>query len=241
MKNVMGVYGIRRISDGLFYYIGSSKDVWGRWLIHKCHMSCQNSSKEYQYFHDELLIKNLDDFESVLLDELVGFIHIDDKTRLHKRLVKREKMYIGKYKALGHPIATQPEYQDAPMTHKHHSDETKIKISAARTGTHWDDETKAKISAKLTGVPKSDETKSKLSAASTGEKNPAKRQDVRDKISAKLSGENNPMKRPDVRAKMTGRIYITNGIDERHVTQDEYNNLDKSVWKPGRKTRKKRA
>ena len=129
MKNVAGVYGIRRISDGLFYYIGSSKDVWHRWIDHKGHKTAPKSSKEYQYFHDEILIKNLDDFEPVLLDELVGFIHMDDKTRLHKRLLDREIMYIRKYKELCHPIMTNEDYQHAPMKGRHHTNETKLKMS----------------------------------------------------------------------------------------------------------------
>ena len=236
MKNTMGVYGIRRISDGLFYYIGSSKDVYKRWLGHRRTKCSDRYSKEYQYFHDELLIKNLDDFEPVLLDELVGFIHNNDTKRLHNRLVKREKMYINKYKELGHPIMTSEENQDGTFER---SDETKTKISEAHKGhTSWNkgkkgvysEETLAKMSASATGRKLSEEHKTKISenhADISGDNNPAKRPDVRDKISKKLTG------------KHKGKIHITNGIKERCVTQEEYDTLDKSIWKRGRNPRKK--
>ena len=51
---------------------------------------------------------------------------------------------------------------------KHHTDETRAKISAKKKGTHHTKETRAKMSEKRKGVPKSPETRAKLSAAKTG-------------------------------------------------------------------------
>jgi hypothetical protein len=183
MKNTMGVYGIRQISTGLFYYIGSSKNVWRRWLEHRNWNLPLNStsSDEYKAFH-KLLHDNLDDFEPVLLDELVDFIHMNDGKRLRRRLVEREKMYIRKYKALGHPIATKEEYQDGKYER---TDEIKAKMSAAKKDK-LSDETKAKMSAAKTGVPRPD---------LAGENSPAKRPEVRKKMSANhadFNGENHP-------------------------------------------------
>jgi len=54
------------------------------------------------------------------------------------------------------------------MTGKHHSEETKAKISAIRTGKHRSEETKAKVSAARIGKCLSEEIKAKMSASKMG-------------------------------------------------------------------------
>lgn len=161
MKHTMGVYGIRQISTGLFYYIGSSKHVWRRWLEHRNHKLDDKSSKEYKEFH-ELIQSNLDDFEAVLLDELVDFIHIDDRKRLHRRLVEREKMYIRKYTELGHPLVTTEENQDRTFKR---SNETILKMIKS----HEKYKGHAPWNKGKTGVY-SEETLAKMIAAHKGKK-----------------------------------------------------------------------
>ena len=66
-----------------------------------------------------------------------------------------------------------------PYFGKHHSEETKKKMSEAKIGTHHSEEHKKKISQALSGEKNpnfgkhfSEETKKKLSFAMSGEKNP---------------------------------------------------------------------
>ena len=77
--------------------------------------------------------------------------------------------------------------ENHPMYGKHHSEETRAKMSQAAMGREVSDETRAKF---------------------MGENNPSKRPEVRAKLSeamkGRFAGDKNPMKNPEIRAKFMG-------------------------------------
>ena len=127
-----------------------------------------------------------------LIKEILG--EFDDRTIAHQV----ENQYIEKFRhdekclnqQLDHKFGTYGEESRAKigaanavsLRGKHLSDETRVKMSAARLGKHRTEETRAKISAALCGEKSpwygkhhTDETRSKMSAARRGKhwrKNP---------------------------------------------------------------------
>lgn len=117
--------------------------------------------------------------------------------------------YVGcrkcRYRQAGEYRKEHPE--ESPFYGKHHSDESRAKISAASSGSgnYWygktgeespnygrkfSEEHKAKISAALKGKKKSEETKTKLSKSKTG----------------KMMGANNPNSKPIIQFNVNGDI-----------------------------------
>lgn len=110
--------------------------------------------------------------------------------------------------------------ENHPMYGKHHSAESRAKMSAAQIGKKCSEETRAKLSAARIGKNNpffgrhhSEEIRKKIGASNKGQK---RSEDTREKISAALN-------KPETRAKMstraratsTGRHWFNNGIENK--------------------------
>ena len=207
-----GVYGILYRPDMKFRYIGSSINIKTRWCQHRT-QTINNDE-----FHKDLRA-NPDKYECVVLYEYDSIIK--DHHDLYEILVPIECGYIREYKALGHPIVTTEENN---LGTRKHTLETKMKLH----------ENHADMSGKnnpMFGKHHSNETRTKMCenhADFNGEKNPRFGTHCSDETKTKISKSN--------KGKNTGKMRITNGLEERCVTQEDYkNNYDNTIWRRGRK------
>lgn len=175
---MIGIYKITNKLNGKVY-IGQSRDIDARWRQHinaKDNFAIHNAIKKYgeENFCFEVLLEcpvdMLDVWERDMialyncispngynLTEGGGRCKYSEETRL--KISESMKGRIPWNKGV---------HLESPMKGKHHSEETKIKISNTRKGIQLSEETRLKMSDAHKGIPHSEETKHKMSESKKG-------------------------------------------------------------------------
>jgi hypothetical protein len=155
-----------------------------------CHIYVGKSNNPFKRFKSHLKDKRLGYkyywIQSLLKQNLIPALQIIDQCD-DKKVVwtAKEREYISFYKKCGYKVVNETDGGEGGNTFegKHHSNETKIKISKAHQGKYHSEETKKKISETGKGKCRSDETKIKIS-----DHNGMKLEKNRKKISEALEG-----------------------------------------------------
>lgn len=103
-----GVYGIRKKSTGKYYYIGSTKNIKGRYHDHR------TKTRYTDKFHKDLRA-HPDKYECVVLYKYDGTIK--NYSELREKLLPIECDFIDYYKSLGHPLITTSENNTGSRQH----------------------------------------------------------------------------------------------------------------------------
>lgn len=172
------IYVLKDPRDGLYYWIGQTKNFQARSLSHTTIRTDDKYCPKYK-----------ERKTAILKDGLIPIVEIVDEFEgTRKEAHWWERHYISLYRSWGFPIInvanlnrTEEFKKNLSLTQKgkHHSEETKKKMSKSQKGSnHWNygkhtsKEVKEKISQKLKGSnnplyrkPKSEETKKKMSKA----------------------------------------------------------------------------
>ena len=198
------VYVHRNKINGKIYVGQTCQKPESRWRNGKGYDGCTyfyNAINKYGWDNFEhiiclsnLSLEDANDFEEILIKKLdttnpnKGYnIEFGGKNSKLSEITKQKlsKAMLGRYNGINHP-----------MYHKHHTEETKIKLSESHKGKHHSETTRTKIKESTKGKPKSEEHRKKISEAKTGEKHPMYGKTFSDehkrKISEALKGENHP-------------------------------------------------
>ena len=142
-----GIYKITNTANNKIY-IGSSKDLAERWASHKQRLRKQTHANAHLQSAWNTYGEDAFRFEVVE--------YVPDPAHL----LKKEQWYLDNTKCLDRECG----YNICPSAFSSsHSDETRAKISAARSGTKASAETKAKLSAERKGKKKSLEWREQMS------------------------------------------------------------------------------
>jgi len=160
LKNVCGIYAIvNKINNKK--YIGSSKNIYQRFIKHRCDFNLKKHNRYFQYSWDKYGEKK---FDLILLEECK-----------QKDLLIREKILIELHNVCdtnyGYNVNSETE-KPPSWKGKKHSKETKRKISENQKGKKLSEEHKKMIGDFHRGKTISDEQKKKMSLKLKGEKNP---------------------------------------------------------------------
>ena len=202
-KKFSGIYKIENLVDGKVY-IGQSNDVKRRWKEHKRYMT-RNDKKQLPLY--KAMVKyGIENFSFKVLIEC----SVDDMNELEMFYIEAYDSFIKSENSKGYNTTLGGEGTRGfglsgvknPMYGKHHSVETRQKISKVRKekysgenhpmyGTHRSEETKQKLRDSWT-----DERKEYHRSMISGNKNPRygkhRTEEEKKKISLKLSGGGNP-------------------------------------------------
>ena len=165
-KKIGGIYGIYNLESDRFY-VGSAVSIYKRMGVHLCEL--RNG-----YHHSTFLQRDYNSGKTNLQFFVLKEIPCKEN------LLKEEQFFIDRI--FGDPNCYNLNPTAGSGFGKHHSEETKKKLSVARTGFKHTEETKQKMSKSRTGVPLSPdhpmiirghtkEAKEKISNSLTGEKN----------------------------------------------------------------------
>lgn len=149
-----GIYQIRNTVNGK-RYVGSAVNLKKRWQGH------QSLLRHRQHYNVHLQ-NAFDKYGEVTLAFSV-LEYVPDSVKL----IEREQHFFDTLK---------PEYNIAPVAGstlgRHHSEETKRKMSRSQTGKYHTEETKRKLGDASRGRHPSEETRRKMSEAKRGERHP---------------------------------------------------------------------
>jgi len=160
LKGKCGIYAIVNKTNNK-KYIGSSNDIYKRFITHK---SCFKYKKENKYFQFSWEKYGEENFDLILVEEC-----------RQKDLLNKEKYWIEFYKAcdtnFGYNVNPLPE-KPPSWQGKKHSEETKKKIGEANKGRIVTQQQKEKTSKVHRGKKISEEHKEKLRKKNKGINNP---------------------------------------------------------------------
>lgn len=153
-----GIYEIVNWEDGkATTYVGSSVDIEQRWNSHRSelrrgqHPNTHLQAAWNKYSEEAFVFNMLEEVEDNML-------------------LVMEQEYLDNYFDGGHCYNIARYVEASPMQDRHHTEETKCKMSEAKRGRTFTEEHKRKISQANKGKPKSEEHKCKLSEAKMGYK-----------------------------------------------------------------------
>lgn len=162
---------------------------------------CEANKKSNYYFHNALRKYGIDCFEWSIIEKCEN-LDLSEQWYIREFDTYRNgyNSTLGGNNAVGlkHSEETKKKMSIAGKKRignkngfygKHHTKETKIKLSEANSGYKFTEEQSAKLSKALKGRKFSEEHKRKISEAMKGDKNPAKRPEVRIKISKAKKGK----------------------------------------------------
>lgn len=152
----MGIYKITNMVNGKVY-IGQSTQLSKRLYNHR------NALKN-NYHSNHHLQNAYNKYGETFQIEVI--MYCDNKEELDYL----ERYYISYYDSMNPQKGYNKE--DGGNLNKHHSGETKKKISEAQKGKHHSEETKKKMSEARKGKHRSEETKKRMSEALKGENHP---------------------------------------------------------------------
>lgn len=151
-------------------YVGQTVSPKKRWSQHRAYAKRE---KPIQYIHRAMAKYGADNFE---FDIIAACKTVEDADEIETQLISQ---YDSRNKEKGYNIAPGGDTpwnaglpaEQQPMYGKHHTEESKKKISKSNTGVQHPkhtDEWKKQISEILTGHPTSDEVKRKISLTQKG-------------------------------------------------------------------------
>ena len=134
--------------------------------------------------------KNIENYEAAKKDDFKGWVcHHRKGEYTPTKELKASKMYYHR-PAEELIFLTESEHDSLHHKGKHHTEETKKKISESHKGKHHSEETKKKIGEGNKGKPKSEEHKNKISKAKKGRPGKPKSAEHKQKLSEAMKGEN---------------------------------------------------
>lgn len=233
MEVISGIYMIINLKNGKCY-IGSSKDIKGRWKYHK--KALNNRDHFNPYLQNSWNKYREDNFKFVILEKT-------------KNRLDREQFFIDKYEpeynVLKNVKATPTQensgckeetinkMSEAQKGSKH-TEKTKQKMSESHKGRERSKETKQRIRKTLKGEELSEETKQKLSEAHKGKRHTKQ---TKRKISKANQGEKSPTSKLTEEEvlkirKLTNYIYDIKIAKIFKVSQSAINNIkNRKTWK----------
>ncbi|CAB3729952.1 hypothetical protein LMG22037_05491 [Paraburkholderia phenoliruptrix] len=167
-RNASGVYRITAASGDC--YIGSSENIWKRWLGHQTMLRCGNHrSKSMQ---DESNRAGLDAlrFEILLICDKSQLLFYEQRAIDAYKPAFNSSPTAGSTKGIVASEETRAKLASAKLGKKRGpmSPETRAKIAARAKERYLSPEYREKSAASMRGIPKSDEHRSKLSAFNSG-------------------------------------------------------------------------
>jgi len=179
--------GVYEIQCGPYFYQGSSKDVERRFHQHRLKLrrgkhanpKFQDVFNKYGWTGERILMECVDEVLRLQLEQELIDANFGDSLYLNIN-----------------PFAATPNNGGGKNKGRVHTAEHRANNAAARLGSKHSEETKAKMSATRTGKvlgPKSEETKAKISAAKKGSQHTeATKAKMRESHAKRLSNRINP-------------------------------------------------
>jgi len=169
-----GIYQIKNTTNGKCY-IGSAVNIQQRWathlstLHHKCHYNFHLQRAFDKYNEEAFLFEVLEETEPEMLIEREQYYLDTFKPEYNICPTAGSQLGIQRIEKIKQKISAANRGKQAgerhPMYGKHHTEETKCKMSRALKGRLHTEETKCKMSKALKGRLHNEETKRKISEA----------------------------------------------------------------------------
>ena len=194
-------------------YPNESKLHWAAFMMAQCkgkHMNSRDyriSSREYAWLKENLVVS--DEAKKKISESQKGNTYRLGTTHSKETKKKMSQAAMGRVSptkgmTFSEEIRERMSKAAKNRDRKPHSEETKRKMSEA-----WSEKRKDGYVSPMKGIPRADEVKQKISASKTGVKRDKFSQEWLDNLSKSLKG------------KAKGKIWITNGIDNRMIHEKD--------------------
>jgi group I intron endonuclease len=167
-RRASGVYKITDPSGAC--YIGSSVNIWKRWLGHQTMLRCGNHrSKSLQIAKDSYGLESLR-FEILLICSKSQLLFYEQRALDEYKPTHNSSPTAGSSKGVVASEETRAKLASAKLGKRRGpmSPETRAKIAARAKERYLSPEYREKSAASMRGIPKSDEHRAKLSALNAG-------------------------------------------------------------------------